>query len=273
MAVTGSDTLDMLLEMPGMNVFASRSDSAPAIEIGLDQPVSEVDCRWITDYDSGDGHTRCHFGVESDGSLYYHFDGEGFVHYSPGQSGKVVMGTFHSQAVLRYALWLAYAMPALSFHAVPVHSSVVVAHGQAVLCLGESGTGKSTHTRLWMQHIAGSNLLNDDSPIVRVESDGVWAYGSPWSGKTPCFINRRVPVRAFVRLSQAPSNKIVRLPRLAAFGSLLPSCPPDAARLESSLDALVDYVGRVVAQVPVYHLDCLPDADAARLCHATLFEA
>ena len=54
---------------------------------------------------------------------------------------------------------------------------VLFIRGKRFFFLGESGTGKSTHTRLWRENIAGSKLLNDDSPIVRYEEGGVWVYG------------------------------------------------------------------------------------------------
>ncbi len=56
---------------------------------------------------------------------------------------------------------------------------------EAVMFLGESGTGKSTHSRMWLENIEGSTLLNDDAPAVRISADGTTAYGTPWSGKTP----------------------------------------------------------------------------------------
>lgn len=63
------------------------------------------------------------------------------------------------------------------------------------------------HSRLWLEHIPDSDLLNDDNPIVRFYPTGeVIVYGSPWSGKTPCYRNEAVPVGAFVRLKQATQS-------------------------------------------------------------------
>ena len=78
---------------------------------------------------------------------------------------------------------MGYGLMTVRKDTVALHGSCIVYKGKAVLFLGESGTGKSTHTRLWRENIAGSKLLNDDSPIVRYEEGGVWVYGSPWSGK------------------------------------------------------------------------------------------
>ncbi|MDR0907718.1 MAG: hypothetical protein LBM63_03835 [Rikenellaceae bacterium] len=172
---------------------------------------------------------------------------------------------------MRFMMWIGWGLAMLPAWAVAVHSSVIVHGGRAVMFLGESGTGKSTHTRLWLKHIVDSKLLNDDSPIVR-SLDGVpTVFGSPWSGKTPCYHNLHFPIAAIVRLSQAPYNKITRLGRLQALGALLPSCPPQFARDERLMDGLVAVISSVIGTVPVFHLECLPDEAAAKLVFETVF--
>jgi hypothetical protein len=172
---------------------------------------------------------------------------------------------------MRFMMWIGWGLAMLPAWAVAVHSSVIVHSGRAVMFLGESGTGKSTHTRLWLKHIVGSKLLNDDSPIVR-SLDGVpTVFGSPWSGKTPCYHNLHFPIAAIVRLSQAPYNKITCLGSLQALGALLPSCPPQFARDERLMDGLVAVISSVIGFVSVYHLECLPDEAAAKLVFETVF--
>lgn len=99
----------------------------------------------------------------------------------------------------------------------------------------------------------------------------VLAFGAPWSGKTPCYRNVSCPIRAVVRLSQAPHNRIRRLRAIEAIGALLPSCPPSFAYDQTLEDAVCTTISSVVAQVPVYHLECLPDAAAAELACRTIF--
>lgn len=89
--------------------------------------------------------------------------------------------------LLRFACWMAYGVMTVPYQTVAIHTSTIVCRGKAVLFLGESGTGKSTHTRLWRENIEEATLLNDDSPIVRITDGQPWVWGSPWSGKTPCY--------------------------------------------------------------------------------------
>ena len=137
--------------------------------------------------------------------------------------------------------------------------------------LGESGTGKSTHTRLWRENIEGAFLLNDDSPFLRVEDGKIWAYGSPWSGKTTCYKQERYELKACVRLSQASSNKISKLSILHAYGAIHPSCPPEFAYDETLYDHISGFINQLLSSVPFYHLACLPDRDASLLSFKTIF--
>ena len=172
---------------------------------------------------------------------------------------------------VRFGIWFMLNIVAVQRLTAAVHSSVIVCHDEAVMFLGESGTGKSTHTRLWRENIAGATLLNDDSPFVGIRDGRAVAYGSPWSGKTPCYKNECYPIRAIVRLSQAPHNQMRKLRSLQAIGALLPSLPPAFAFDEKLEDAVMNVLSAVVSKVPVYHLECLPNSEAAQLSHNTIF--
>lgn len=167
-------------------------------------------------------------------------------------------------------LMMMYAFATAPYSTLMFHASVIRHNASGYLFLGKSGTGKSTHSRLWLAHIPGSELLNDDNPIVRIFPNGeVWVYGSPWSGKTPCYRNESVQVKAFVRLKQAPHNCIEEKNGAQAFASLLPSCSC-LKQSQQLYDAVCDTVGRLAVAAPVYELACLPDVAAAELCYTTV---
>lgn len=164
------------------------------------------------------------------------------------------------------ALMLMYAFASSGRGTLLVHASVIKHDGRGFLFLGKSGTGKSTHSSLWLQHIEGSELLNDDNPVVRVDEIGAVVYGSPWSGKTPCYKNDYAPIGAFVQIKQEPENHIDRNMPLQAFAILLPSMSV------MKWDRLIyrnvcDSVGELIEQVPLYTLGCRPDQEAAEVCY------
>ena len=214
------------------------------------------------------------FAKKADGGFFYettHENGFKMVFETDSSAThSLFYGDFNADFI-RFGLWLAFALAILPTLTVPIHASSILYKGKVILFLGESGTGKSTHSRLWLKNIEGSELFNDDSPFLKVENGKIIAYGTPWSGKTPCYRNESYPVAACVRLSQAPYNKITRLSVPAAYAALHPSCPPDFAYDERLYDYVSEFLGYVVAEVPVYHLDALPDAAAAFLSHDSVF--
>ena len=173
-------------------------------------------------------------------------------------------------SLLRFGLWMMFGVVLSENSAIAIHSSVIVSRERGLLFLGESGTGKSTHTRLWRENIEGATLLNDDSPIVRIVDGKALVFGSPWSGKTPCYKNLSYPIAGFCRLSQAPHNLRRRLHPLAAIGALLPSCPPAFAHDDYLQDGICNTLGALLKQVGAYHLECLPDKAAAELSFNTI---
>ncbi len=271
MTVHGRRLCQALDELPGMEVFADGRTADADIDITDATAPKLQGGRQVFAFDLNELRGECRMSTDSDGNVEYGFDSGSVLVHDFSHGGRVYLNWCGDLAELRFMLWLGYAHVALRHGAVPVHSSTVVWHDRAVLCLGESGTGKSTHTRLWRENIEGAWLLNDDSPIVRVEGDKVWVYGSPWSGKLPCFRQERVEVAALLRLSQAPHNRIARQAVIPAFTALQPSCPPSLMHEERCTDLLVDFIGHILERVPVYRLECLPDADAARLSCSTLF--
>ena len=171
---------------------------------------------------------------------------------------------------LNNALMLLYAFSTAREGALEMHSSVVMHQGKGYLFLGRSGTGKSTHSRLWLRNIPDTELLNDDNPILRVMPDGsARVYGTPWSGKTPCYKAKDVPVGAIVRIEQAPENAIRRHRTLEAYASIMASASAFRPFAELS-DGWHHTLEALAGSVPCYTLRCLPDDAAALLCHKTV---
>ena len=167
------------------------------------------------------------------------------------------------------SLMVLYSIASSFFNTLLFHSAVVNYHGKGYMFLGKSGTGKSTHARLWLKYNEGSELLNDDNPVVRFFEDApkpyARVYGSPWSGKTPCYKNEDYPLGGFVLLDQAPFNEIKRLRSVFAYAAIVPHI--SGKRWESSVaDGLHKAENLLAMNVPIWHLDCLPDEGAAKLC-------
>lgn len=168
------------------------------------------------------------------------------------------------------AMMLMFALCSATLDTLELHSSVTVKDGRAYLFLGRSGAGKSTHSRMWLENLPGCHLMNDDNPALRVMPDGqIMIFGTPWSGKTPCYRNEQAPAGAFVSIRQCKENRIARLPVLDSYAALFSSCS-GFRQVQSIADGMAATFEKVLQNVPFYVLDCLPDADAARLCSSTV---
>lgn len=168
---------------------------------------------------------------------------------------------------LTHALMLAFLLATIGNGTLLVHASTVVRGGRAYLFQGKSGTGKSTHAALWVKHIAGTELLNDDHPAVRFSADGAaMAYGTPWSGKTDCYRNESARVGAFVRIVRDQDNELRRLAPFKAFASLGTSTFYLPFFNEDQKEARIRTIERLAMEVPCCEMHCRPDADAAFAC-------
>lgn len=170
------------------------------------------------------------------------------------------------------ALMIVYAFATAPYNTLLIHSSVIRKDGKGYLFLGKSGTGKSTHTRLWLKHIPESDLMNDDNPIVRYIDGKTNVYGSPWSGKTPCYRNIVAEAGAFVQLEQKKKNEIKRENILQSFADILSSV--SIMKWDKRIyNEICNTISNILGVTPVYHLGCLPDEEAAQLSYKTVTKA
>ena len=145
-----------------------------------------------------------------------------------------------------------------------VHGSTVAVDGMAYLFAARSGTGKSTHTRLWRE-VFGQRavMINDDKPFLALNQDGAVAYGSPWSGKHGLDANISAPLQAICILERGTENVIT------------PMTPAEAvAMVEKQAYVPLDrekyprfraLVAQLVATTPLWHMACTKDPQAARV--------
>lgn len=178
---------------------------------------------------------------------------------------------------LNNAIMLVYAFAGAQCQTILVHASVAMLPHPADSCkywafpfTAASGTGKSTHTSLWLKHIEGAQLLNDDNPVVRIGDDGTpYIYGSPWSGKTPCYRQRRARLGAVTLIKRASQNSMERQAPLQAFATMLQAC--SSMKWDERLYGLLgDTITAIIENTPMFTLHCQPDREAAVLSHNTL---
>lgn len=144
-----------------------------------------------------------------------------------------------------------------------MHASCVERNGGAYLFSAKSGTGKSTHTKLWLQEFSDCKMINDDKPALRRMDGRFYACGTPFSGKHDESRNVQVPVRAIVFLERGEKNEVAPLTAAEAIPLFLSQTlrPPKKELMAQMLDLL----GGLLESVPAFRLRCNMEPSAAHI--------
>ena len=229
----------------------------------------------IRKFDTGNGETVVDL-VDEGGYQYIIKDINGaeccllrsdkeFRHCRCALNGNYNMRSFG----LNNALMLIFAFAGSRHDTLLIHASLVRQNGYGYAFIAKSGTGKSTHVSLWLRHLPGCDLMNDDNPIVRIIDGEAYIFGGPWSGKTPCYRNVKARLGAITRIDRAPANSIERLAPIEAFASFLPSCS-SMKWDEDIFNRICNTVTKIIETTAIYTLHCLPNEEAAILCNKTI---
>lgn len=141
----------------------------------------------------------------------------------------------------------------LKFNGIMLHSSAVVVDNEAYLFSAPSGTGKSTHTNLWLQHFKErAYILNDDKPAIREWGGRFYAYGTPWSGKTDLNVNKKVPIKAIIFIERSENNFAEKISNQEA-AKMLYYQGYSAMSAECKISFL-EFIDKLIRNIPIYRL-------------------
>jgi len=149
------------------------------------------------------------------------------------------------------------------------HGSVVAVDGTAYLFTAKSGTGKSTHTRLWREMFGDrAVMVNDDKPFLQLTDHGVIAHGSPWNGKHRLGSNISVPLKAICILERSPENWIKPITAAQALPMLFQQSqrPQNPANMPKYME-LID---KLANGVEFYRMGCNMDPEAALISYEAM---
>ena len=170
---------------------------------------------------------------------------------------------------LNNALMLIFAFAGSLKETLLIHASLVRQNGYGYAFIAKSGTGKSTQVSMWLRYLKGCDLMNDDNPIIRIINGEAFIYGSPWSGKTPCYRNVKAKLGAITRIDRDTKNWVERLSPIESFASLLPSCS-SMKWDEDIFHHICDTITKLVENSHIYTLHCLPNKEAAEVCNEAI---
>lgn len=151
------------------------------------------------------------------------------------------------------------ALEMLTYGVFIMHASVLEVDGEGYAFLAPSGTGKTTQTRLWLEHFgARARVVNGDKPLIRARQEGdSWnfvAYGTPWNGKEGMGCNASVKLKALYMLERAPQPECIPAPQAYSIDRLFRQLlMPEK---EEQMETLLEMADKVIEALPMYILRC-----------------
>lgn len=149
----------------------------------------------------------------------------------------------------------------IKFNGILLHSSCIVVDDRAYAFSADSGTGKSTHTQLWLKHFGDkAYMLNDDKPAIRIIDGEVYACGTPFSGKYDYSTPKVVKLAGICFLERSEENWIKKADTSRAVFNIFSQT---VRRLNADkMNNLFDVIEQIFAKVPLYELGCNISDDA-----------
>lgn len=178
-------------------------------------------------------------------------------------AGSIALGDF---------IMISFIYSSAYHDTVLIHASCVAVGSSAAVFVGPSGISKSTHSNLWLRYVAGSCLLNDDQPALRVHNGDVMVYGTPWSGKTHCYRNESARVSNIFVMAQAKRNEAVRLDGPNSFCALIDMTSLIKSDI-ASFTRISGTVAAIASRVGIYKLYNRADRDAVETSHAICLQS
>lgn len=166
----------------------------------------------------------------------------------------------------------AFSRALIEYNGFCLHASAISVNNKAILFSAPSGTGKTTHTNLWLQRFGKDRvkIFNDDTPAIRYLNGRFYAYGTPWAGSSRINLNKKTPIAAIIFLKQGKENTIRRLNNKDAvnrllFQSILPK------HNNEKVDKILCIIDQIIRVIPVYEMKCQIDVEAVEIAYKAVF--
>lgn len=152
-----------------------------------------------------------------------------------------------------------------------MHGSAIALDGECYIFTAPSGTGKSTHARIWREYFGDrAVMVNDDKPYLYRKGSRIMVCGTPWNGKHKLGRNMEAPLKAICVLHRAAVNAIEKMSSSTAMSVIFRQIfRPD---WEEDLRRTLVFINDILEKVPVYSLGCNMEPDAARVSYEGMQE-
>lgn len=262
--------------LPSFAPFATEAEGEPLFTMTVDQNLCEAEGKRVRTCDTGNGDIIV--DMKEDGGYQFQIKNimgencalmQSNADFTECRCRLLAESELQRTFGLNNAMMLAYAFAGARHGTLLVHASVVRHKERGYAFIAKSGTGKSTQVNNWLSVIPDCDLMNDDNPVIRIIEGEPWIYGSPWSGKTPCYRQVKARLGAVTQIVRAQENHAERLMPIMGFNALVSSC--SAMKWDkASYNGVCDAVSAILETTGCYALHCTADKQSAIVCHEFL---
>lgn len=178
----------------------------------------------------------------------------------------ILIRQFSNEYLETLAIYRKIADALLKYNIILFHGSVIAVDGEGYLFTARSGTGKSTHTRLWKKYFGSRAIMvNDDKPLLKIEDESVIAYGTPWNGKHHLSTNIGVPLQAICVLNRDTENHMERLSNKEAYPMIIQQT--NRSLIKDNMLITLHHIDKMINNVPIYKLGCNMELNAVEVAY------
>ena len=184
-----------------------------------------------------------------------YFDGKEAVFYYDGSTQQEAVDE------LFYGFRAAFFYLAALHGKYALHSASNYYQEKAWLYSASSGTGKTTHVKLW-EKLYAVPVLNGDLNLLGMEKDEVFVYGIPWCGTSGVYTTKKYPLGGIILLKRGTENRVCKLPQderqlYTAQRMISP------AWTEKQVDDSLLFAEKLSDRIPIRQLYCTQEPSAA----------
>lgn len=183
------------------------------------------------------------------------------ISYTQSEKDKGKRIEYPDEYLERLALYRKIVVKIIDYDVFLFHSSIIAIDGFAYAFSAKSGTGKTTHTRFYLEKIAGAHVLNGDKPLLRIIDDKVYACGTPWQGKENYGTNEILPLKAICLLERGIENEIEEIKFSIGFNDIVQQTYHNAEG--DFLVKSIQLILKLQNKIKVYRLKCNLDPNSA----------
>ena len=167
------------------------------------------------------------------------------------------------------AVYRQIAEQMIEYNTLLFHGSVVAVDGIGYLFTAKSGTGKSTHTRLWREYFGKrAVMINDDKPLLKITENGIIVYGTPWDGKHHLSNNISVPLKSICILGRSEQNHIEKITKSNAYAMLIQQSYRSGN--PEKMKKILKIINEIAENVPLYKSGFNMEIESAEMAYNTM---